>query len=854
MRLCLCWRFCMFFCAVSVLDLHANGSGLNVLVVVNPNSPNSVELGNYYCERRHVPPQNVVRLRNWTGGNVGWTRAQFQSSLLDPVLEQCSARRLDRQIDFVLLSMDIPYRITEAGSVNTTTAVLFYGFKPDTAPPGAGLASCTLPPASSNSYAFSEGIFRDSPPGTAPTNAFLAMMLTASSVAQAKFVVDQGVACDGTFPAQTAYLAKTTDTTRTVRYVLFDDAIFDTRILGNYSLVRTDEDSPYGLTGLLGYQTGLYQFNILSNAFVPGAMADNLTSFGGMIFVPNDQTTVLAFLNAGASGTYGTVVEPCPDLEKFPSPRDYFYQARGFSLAECYYMSLRNPYQGLLVGEPLAAPFARRANGSWSNLPPGALLSGTTNLALQFTASDPSRPLQQVDLFLDGTFVQTLTNTPPAAGNLLSVTVNGYTANYVVPMNATLRSISAGLADTINVASNASHVIAFAAGDRIALRLTDPGITGDLTPVTASAFPGFASASTAFVTASRSTFLDSVAFASCSLVLTNAPLLGDWLQLDVVKTNGLRVTLSATNTVANNALGPLIQSLMDQVNSNADLQTPDGVAAEDFAPNSSGQWQFTLRARVPGLGPSQVQAILSGSPTILSHPGATNHLDANLSDVQPRNHLFLTVGVTNLAFSFPLDTTALADGHHAITAIAYEGSHVRTRTPVAQMVLISNTPLSAAFAILVGDTNSALEATLVFLVTASTNSVASLELFSTGGSLGVVSNQAGATFSVAATNLGVGLHPFYAVVAASSGAQYRTETKWIRLVGTESPFSLAIAGTPPLLSWPAVAGRRYDILSADSVTNGFQLRETVLPANAAGQWIDGGPIVSNRFYRVHSAR
>src|SRR5262249_6994482 len=149
---------------------------------------------------------------------------------------------------------------------------------------------------------------------------------------------------------------------------------------------RVNQDYPYGLTNLLGYQTGIEQFSILPNAFVPGAMADSLTSFGGLIFQPNGQTTLLAFLNAGASGSYGTVVEPCNWLEKFPSPRNYFYQARGFSLAECYYQSLLNPFQGLLVGEPLAAPFARRSAGSWSGLPSGTRLTGMTNLTLRFSA------------------------------------------------------------------------------------------------------------------------------------------------------------------------------------------------------------------------------------------------------------------------------------------------------------------------------------------------------------------------------------------------------------------------------------------------------------------------------------
>jgi hypothetical protein len=49
------------------------------------------------------------------------------------------------------------------------------------------------------------------------------------------------------------------------------------------------------------------------------------------------------FLEAGACGSYGTVVEPCNYPYKFPDPMVYFYQNRGFCLAEAYYQSLANP-------------------------------------------------------------------------------------------------------------------------------------------------------------------------------------------------------------------------------------------------------------------------------------------------------------------------------------------------------------------------------------------------------------------------------------------------------------------------------------------------------------------------------
>ena len=109
----------------------------------------------------------------------------------------------------------------------------------------------------------------------------------------------------GRFPRQPVVLAKSSDPLRNMRYSAFDDAIFNTRLRGDYFMVRTNSDTPWGQTNLLGYETGLASFSVPPNAFVPGAMADSLTSFGGIIFGPNGQTSLLAFIAAGAPAAMG---------------------------------------------------------------------------------------------------------------------------------------------------------------------------------------------------------------------------------------------------------------------------------------------------------------------------------------------------------------------------------------------------------------------------------------------------------------------------------------------------------------------------------------------------------------------
>jgi hypothetical protein len=75
--------------------------------------------------------------------------------------------------------------------------------------------------------------------------------------------------------------------------------------------------------------------------------------------------SILRWLEAGATGSYGAVVEPCNFPGKFPSPgvaiRHYL---RGESLIEAYWKSVAMPGQGIFVGEPLAAPYRGQRNDS----------------------------------------------------------------------------------------------------------------------------------------------------------------------------------------------------------------------------------------------------------------------------------------------------------------------------------------------------------------------------------------------------------------------------------------------------------------------------------------------------------
>ena len=71
--------------------------------------------------------------------------------------------------------------------------------------------------------------------------------------------------------------------------------------------------------------------------------------------------SILGWIEAGATGSFGAVTEPCNFPQKFPDPAlAMMYYLNGETLIEAYWKSVRRPGQGVFVGEPLAKPFAKR--------------------------------------------------------------------------------------------------------------------------------------------------------------------------------------------------------------------------------------------------------------------------------------------------------------------------------------------------------------------------------------------------------------------------------------------------------------------------------------------------------------
>jgi uncharacterized protein (TIGR03790 family) len=778
---------CVFCLLAAGNTAFAGGSGLNVLLVVNQASTNSIELGNYYCEKRQVPAGNVLRI-TWSGSQTTWTSNDFQNVLLGPLLTMLADGALSNQIDYVVLSMDIPFQTTSGVEYNGTTSALFYGVKDQYSGNFVG-----------NSYASSERDFRKARPANSQGSSFLAIMITGNTLDEAKAIVDQGVASDGTFPDAPVLLAKSSDNIRNMRFVSFDNAMFNARIGGRMNVVRTNMDSPIGLSGLLGLQTGLANFSISPGTFVPGAMADSLTSYGGLLFETGGQTPLLAFLRAGASGSYGTVTEPGADQNKFPIPQNYFFQSRGFSLAECYYQSIYAPYEGILVGEPLAAPFARGGTASWVAPSPNAALSGLAPLNVRLDAADAEHPIQQVDLFLDGKYLRTLTNIAMQAGNQLTVNLGTTSVTYTVTAQETLETAATNLAALLNLpaVTNQTRAVAGPRGDRIELRsiggqrVAAPGMTAAQTNAALTNSPaprqfyqasvGTAATETTFLIPGRHPFLNSPVQGYFLCRISGVVPIGGWAKVDLVKTNGASVSVAVTNKMGGATAHDLATNLVAALLAQPALQGPAGVLVEDLTSDMSGSSQFYIRARSPGYFAAGLTVKLSATNLVNVYPTVATPLRGNLTDLQPRNHLYVRSGLASVSVATALDTRQLADGFHELTVVGYEGSSVRTQTRATVPVQIQNTGLSAT--IDSSDLTDGVSATGTYhvQVAANTNAVSNIKLYSSGGVIASVSNQSVVTLDVSGPFLGAGLHPFYAVVQPATGISYRTRTMWVRL-------------------------------------------------------------------------
>ena len=309
-------------------------SAERLAVIVNEDDEYSVAVADYYVARRAIPPQNVIRVRLPVQSTL--SVAEFGD------VKSQVVRQTPTNVQAFALTWVQPYRV-DCMSITTAFA---YGFD---------RAFCSDRCTETRKSAYLNAATR------LPANTlgiFPTMSIAAYDIESARALIDRGIASDATYPSATAYLVSTSDKARNVRAAGYIDikkqphAPIHVQIVNAEALTHRRD--------VIAYFIGALQVaDIATNRFLPGAVADHLTSTGGDL-LHTHQMSSLEWIRAGATGTYGTVVEPCAFPGKFPDPSVFLkHYLAGETLIEAYWKSVAMPGQGIFIGEPLARPFAK---------------------------------------------------------------------------------------------------------------------------------------------------------------------------------------------------------------------------------------------------------------------------------------------------------------------------------------------------------------------------------------------------------------------------------------------------------------------------------------------------------------
>lgn len=309
----------------------------NLGVIVNEADPLSVQIANYYQRQRQIPQRHIIKV-SFPPNRSALSAKEF-NELYNTVKAQTPS-----QVEGYALTWAAPYRV----DCMSMTSAFTFGFDPSHCASGCK-------PTAVNPY-FNQTSFH-------PYRDFQirpSMMIAATNFAQAKALIDRGVAADGTFPSGTAYLMDTTDKARNVRSQFY--SLIETYLGSRFNIVQVKGNVLENKTDVMFYITGLERVEkITTNRFRPGAIADHLTSVGGQL-TDSSQMSSLRWLEAGATGSYGAVVEPCNFPQKFPHPGIVIQSyLDGETLLETYWKSVAWPGQGVFIGEPLARPFGTKS-------------------------------------------------------------------------------------------------------------------------------------------------------------------------------------------------------------------------------------------------------------------------------------------------------------------------------------------------------------------------------------------------------------------------------------------------------------------------------------------------------------
>lgn len=357
-----------------VLILTVSGAAFalgphEVLVLANGKSPDSVEIAKEFVRLRNVPQINMVRLDLPAAGKGSLARISpqdFTRLIWAPATRVMRERGIEDHILAWIYSVDFPVTVDTSPQISIQGITFLRNRPSDPEDVRKGTYSSPLfagpnGPESMAHFPQTFDVYRRWLGDDMPLPSMMLGYMEERGNTRETVLkcLANGVASDGTKPEGTVFFVTSDDVRSRCRQWQFPSARRKLRSLGVESVI-TDK-FPSGQANIIGLLMGAAQVNPgQDNSYLPGCMAEHLTS-AAAIFHSGSQTKLSAWIKAGATASAGTVTEPFSAWMKFPNARFFVHYASGCCMIESFFQSIRCPLQILLIGEPLARPWAPKA-------------------------------------------------------------------------------------------------------------------------------------------------------------------------------------------------------------------------------------------------------------------------------------------------------------------------------------------------------------------------------------------------------------------------------------------------------------------------------------------------------------
>jgi len=354
-----------------------------LLVLANAREPESIAIARAYMKMRHIPDINLLELDPGDagqGGDVSMSPEAFTERIWAPAQAALRERGIDAHILAWAWSTHFPIRISSSPPVSLQGIT----FVRNRLPPAVEITGGTYAsplfagPDSPNGHSFGPQSFdsaklllREEMP--LPNMALGYTGPRGNTAAEVLAMLERGTAADGTSPDGTVYFVTGDDVRSKAREWQFASAAAGLRRMGVKAVVTNG--FPRDTESILGIMAGTPTVEpAVAGHYRPGAMADHLTS-AAAVFDQASQTKLSRWIAAGATASAGTVCEPMSYWSKFPHARFYHHYRMGCTMIESFYQAVRAPLQLMIVGEPLAAPWAPAATARIAGIADGEVLT-----------------------------------------------------------------------------------------------------------------------------------------------------------------------------------------------------------------------------------------------------------------------------------------------------------------------------------------------------------------------------------------------------------------------------------------------------------------------------------------------